>query len=49
MPLVKSITKKALQANTKELIASGHDPKQAYAIAKDVQRRAMKKPSASSA
>ncbi|WQZ01193.1 hypothetical protein CPT_Premi_053 [Proteus phage Premi] len=49
MPIVKSITKKALQDNTKELIASGRDTKQAYAIAKDVQRRAMNKPNASSA
>lgn len=47
MPLVKSIKEKAVRKNTEELIKSGRDPKQAYAIAKDVQRRAMKKPSAS--
>ncbi|ADW95261.1 hypothetical protein UAB78_060 [Escherichia phage UAB_Phi78] len=47
MPLVKSIKEKAVLQNTEELIKSGRDPKQAYAIAKDVQRRALKKPSAS--
>nr|DAP74237.1 MAG TPA: hypothetical protein [Caudoviricetes sp.] len=47
MPLVKSIKEKAVRQNTEELIKSGRDPKQAYAIAKDVQRRALKKPSAS--
>lgn len=47
MPLVKTIKEKAVRQNTEELIKSGRDPKQAYAIAKDVQRRAMKKPSAS--
>lgn len=46
MPLIKSVSKKAVQENTKELIASGRDPKQAYAIAKDVQRKALRKPSA---
>lgn len=49
MPLVKSVKQSAVRQNTQELIASGRDPKQAYAIAKDVQRRAMRKPSASSA
>lgn len=49
MPLVKSVKQSAVRQNTEELIKSGRDPKQAYAIAKDVQRRAMKKPSASSA
>ncbi|AIT13725.1 hypothetical protein BJD52_gp50 [Salmonella phage BP12B] len=47
MPLVKTIKEKAVRQNTEELIKSGRDPKHAYAIAKDVQRRAMKKPSAS--
>lgn len=49
MPLIKSKKGSAVRQNTQELIASGRDPKQAYAIAKDVQRRAMRKPSASSA
>lgn len=44
MPLIKSVKKSAVQANTKELIASGRSASQAYAIAKDVQRRAMEKP-----
>lgn len=46
MSLIKSVAKKAVQANTKELIASGHNPKQAYARAKGVQRKALRKPSA---
>ncbi len=49
MPLIKSVKQSAVRQNTEELIQSGRDPKQAYAIAKDVQRSAMKKPSASSA
>lgn len=49
MPLIKSVKQSAVRQNTEELIQSGRDPKQAYAIVKDVQRRAMKKPSASSA
>ncbi|AQN31648.1 hypothetical protein C_9 [Escherichia phage vB_EcoP_C] len=49
MPLIKSVKQAAVLQNTEELIQSGRDPKQAYAIAKDVQRRTMKKPSASSA
>lgn len=49
MPLIKSVKQSAVRQNTEELIQSGRDPKQSYAIAKDVQRRAMKKPSASSA
>lgn len=49
MPLIKSVKQSAVRQNTEELIQSGRDLKQAYAIAKDVQRRAMKKPSASSA
>lgn len=47
MPLIKSVKEKSVRQNTQELIASGRDPKQAYAIAKDVQRRALKKPTAS--
>lgn len=42
MPLIKSVKQSAVHQNTEELIQSGRDPKQAYAIAKDVQRRAMK-------
>ncbi|AQY55042.1 hypothetical protein [Escherichia phage K1E] len=49
MPLIKSVKQAAVRQNAEELIQSGRDPKQAYAIAKDVQRRALKKPSASSA
>lgn len=49
MPLIKSVKQSAVLQNTEELIQSGRDHKQAYAIAKDVQRRAVKKPSASSA
>ena len=49
MPLVKSVKQSAVLQNTEELIKSGRGPKQEYAIAKDVQRRALKKPSASSA
>lgn len=49
MPLVRSVKQRAVRQNTEELIKSGRDPKQAYAIAKDAQRRALKKPSASSA
>lgn len=49
MPLIQSKKESAVRQNTQELIASGRDPKQAYAITKDVQRRAMRKPSASSA
>lgn len=49
MPLIKLVKQSDVRQNTEELIQSGRDTKQAYAIAKDVQRRAMKKPSASSA
>lgn len=49
MPLIKSVKQSVVRQNTEEIIQSGRDPKQAYAIAKGVQRRAMKKPSASSA
>lgn len=47
MPLIKSLSKKAVQQNTAELIASGRPAEQAYAIAKGVQRdaRKLKKPS----
>lgn len=43
MPLIKGKSQKTVEKNTQELIASGRDPKQAYAIANGVQRRAMKK------
>lgn len=33
MPLIKSKKESAVRQNTQELIASGRDPKQAYAIA----------------
>lgn len=49
MPLIKSKKESAVRQNTQELIASGRDPKQDYAIAKGVQRRVLKKPSAYSA
>lgn len=49
MPLIKSVKQSASRQNTEELIKSGRDPKQDYAIANGVQRRALKKPSASSA
>lgn len=47
MPLVKSVSKKAVQQNTEELIASGRPANQAYAIANGVKRKArkLKKPS----
>lgn len=34
MPLIKSVKQNAVRQNTEELIQSGRDPKQAYAIAK---------------
>lgn len=40
MPLVKSGSKKAQKTNFKRELAAGKPPKQAYAISKDVQRRA---------
>lgn len=40
MPLKKSASDKARQENIKELIDSGKPPKQAVAIAYDVQRKA---------
>jgi hypothetical protein len=47
MPLIKSVSKKAVQQNADELIESGRPADQAYAIARDVQRdaRKLKKPS----
>lgn len=47
MPLIKSVKESAVRKNTAELITSGRTADQAYAIAKDVQRDAMrlKKPS----
>jgi len=38
MPLKKSGSEKAVRQNTEREIAAGKDPKQAYAIAKSVQR-----------
>lgn len=43
MPLKKGTSKKTVQENTAELIRSGKSPKQAYAIAKDAQRKAKKR------
>ena len=40
MPLIKSGKKAAVNKNTAKLIGEGYPPKQAYAIAKDVQRKA---------
>lgn len=40
MPLIKSKSKKAREANIEELIAAGHDPRQAEAIAYKTQRKA---------
>ncbi len=48
MPIIKSVKQSAVRQNTEEFIKSGR-AKQAYAISKDVQRSARKKPSASSA
>lgn len=46
MPLIKGVSKKDAHQNTSELISSGYSAKQAYAIAKDVQRKAkLQKPS----
>lgn len=49
MPIIKSVKQNAIRQNTEELIKAGSNPKQDYPIAKDVQRRAVKKPSVSSA
>ena len=43
MPLIKISSKKAREKNIKEMIASGHDPKQAVAAAYSVQRKAESK------
>lgn len=48
MPLIKGKSQKIVEKNTQELITSGRDPKQAYAIAKDVQRKVLSKPRAKS-
>jgi hypothetical protein len=42
MPLIASMTPKALRANIKKEIESGKPPKQAVAIAYSVQREAQK-------
>ena len=42
MPLIKSMTPKALKANIKKEIEAGKPPKQAVAIAYSVQREAKK-------
>lgn len=39
MPLIPGRSKKTIQQNTEELIASGKKPDQAYAIANAVARR----------
>ena len=44
MPLIKSMTPKALKANIKAEIEAGKPPKQAVAIAYSVKREAAKKP-----
>ena len=43
MPLQKGSSKKVIQANTAELIASGKKPDQAYAIAMDKAGKKEKK------
>lgn len=43
MPLIKSMTPKAMKANIKKEIAAGKPPKQAVAIAYSVKREAEKK------
>lgn len=43
MPLIASMTPKALKANIKKEIGSGKPPKQAVAIAYSVKREAEKK------
>jgi hypothetical protein len=43
MPLIASMTPKALKANIKKEIESGKPPKQAVAIAYSVKREAEKK------
>lgn len=43
MPLKKGSSKKTIQANTEELIHSGREPKQAYAIAQAQARKERRK------
>ncbi len=43
MPLINSATKQAIRENTQREIAAGKPPKQAYAIANSVARRAKKR------
>jgi len=43
MPLKKGSSTKTIQANTKELIASGRPPDQAYAIANSEANKSKKK------
>lgn len=43
MPLKKSSSNKARSSNIREMIASGHDPKQAEAAAYRTQRSARKR------
>jgi len=43
MPLKKGSSKKTINANTEELIRSGRDPKQAYAIAQAQARKDRRK------
>lgn len=45
MPLKKSTSQKAIRENTAKEIAAGKPPKQAYAIAKSIQREAKAKKS----
>ena len=42
MPLIKSASKKAVSQNIRREIQAGKPPRQAIAIALDVQRRAKK-------
>lgn len=42
MPLINSASRKAREKNIRELIAAGHEPKQAAAIAYKKQREARK-------
>jgi hypothetical protein len=42
MPLIKGDSKKTIQKNTEELIHSGRDPKQAFAIAMSSARKSRK-------
>ena len=47
MPLTKSTSKKAFQANVKKEIAAGKPPKQAVAIAYATKRAAARRPARS--